>query len=150
MAATGDQGGAVAILRLSGPDAVAVAGNIFRPSGSRTCLQLWQPESHRIYHGHILDSEGRLVDEASLCRCLQRRLPNTLFYDHLRVRCWAHPGARPGYARPALVHRGRCGGSALPRRTSVRAPRPSLLPGCGGPPGAPRRVHLARVPQWAP
>jgi len=53
--------GSVAIVRLSGPGAVAIGRRLFRAPGS----QLW--ESHRILYGHVVDpASGERIDEALL------------------------------------------------------------------------------------
>jgi len=59
-------GAAVAIVRLSGPEAVAVAQRVFRPSGRArgAASERWQPETHRVYHGRLVDAAGAVLDEA--------------------------------------------------------------------------------------
>lgn len=57
---TGAQQGSVAIIRLSGPEAVRIASAVFKPSQRKSS---WAPKSHRIYHGHVLDTDGSIVDE---------------------------------------------------------------------------------------
>ena len=53
--------GSVAIVRLSGPAALAIGRRLFRAPGN----QLW--ESHRILYGHVVDpSSGERIDEALL------------------------------------------------------------------------------------
>jgi tRNA modification GTPase len=53
---------AVGIVRLSGPHAVSIAGRVFRPSVRNT----WQPTSHVVEYGVVLDSDGNVIDEVSL------------------------------------------------------------------------------------
>jgi len=62
-------GAAVAIVRLSGPEAVAVAQRVFRPSGRARGVssERWQPETHRVYHGRLVDAAGTVLDEARRC-----------------------------------------------------------------------------------
>lgn len=61
--ATGPAPGAIGIVRLSGPDALRVAGTLFR--GSR--FDAGTAKSHRIYHGVIHDPRtGEALDEALL------------------------------------------------------------------------------------
>ncbi|MBW2121575.1 MAG: tRNA uridine-5-carboxymethylaminomethyl(34) synthesis GTPase MnmE [Deltaproteobacteria bacterium] len=49
----------IGIVRVSGPEAVAVVSRLFRPKGGRRCL-----ESHRVYYGEILDpADGGVIDE---------------------------------------------------------------------------------------
>lgn len=57
--------GGIGIIKISGKDAVSVASSIFRRSG----LQPHEKpvlESHRIYHGYIVESGGRVLDEVLL------------------------------------------------------------------------------------
>ena len=63
----GAQQGSVAIIRLSGPDAVQIASSVFVPSSSK---KQWTPKTHRIYHGHVLDTEGGVVDEVQTGTCI--------------------------------------------------------------------------------
>lgn len=53
---------AVSIIRLSGRDAVGIAGCVFSPTGKRP----WAPESHRVYYGHAVETEEtsvKVIDE---------------------------------------------------------------------------------------
>ncbi|WJX38677.1 hypothetical protein P8452_26312 [Trifolium repens] len=50
---------AVGIVRLSGPHAVSIAGRVFRPAVRNT----WQPTSHVVEYGVVLDSDGNVIDE---------------------------------------------------------------------------------------
>jgi hypothetical protein len=65
--ATGAQQSAVAVIRLSGPDAVATAQHVFVPSSRRQqpghLQEPWQPESHRVYHGRAVGPNGAVLDE---------------------------------------------------------------------------------------
>ncbi len=63
----GAQQGSVAIIRLSGPDAVQIASSVFVPSSSK---KHWTPKTHRVYHGHVLDAEGGIVDEVQTGTCI--------------------------------------------------------------------------------
>jgi tRNA modification GTPase len=49
----------IGIVRLSGPQAFAIAHRFFRPHRPRPT---WQ--SHRLYLGHIVDPQGEIIDEA--------------------------------------------------------------------------------------
>ncbi|CAI8597484.1 unnamed protein product [Vicia faba] len=49
---------AVGIVRLSGPNAVSIAGRVFRPVRNK-----WQPTSHVVEYGVVMDSDGNVVDE---------------------------------------------------------------------------------------
>jgi len=51
----------IGIVRLSGPQACAIARRLFRPHKPR---QKWQ--SHHLYLGHIVDPAGEIVDEVLL------------------------------------------------------------------------------------
>ncbi len=51
----------IGMVRLSGPNAAAIARTIFRPHRPRL---IWQ--SHRLYLGHIVDSQGEVIDEVLL------------------------------------------------------------------------------------
>ena len=60
--------GGIGVVRLSGPDAVAVAQRVFvRPGG----LPLTRLQSHRAYHGFVVDAQGERIDEALLCAMRQ-------------------------------------------------------------------------------
>jgi tRNA modification GTPase len=48
----------IGIVRLSGPQAFAIARRLFRPHRPRPTLQ-----SHRLYLGHIVDPQGEIIDE---------------------------------------------------------------------------------------
>lgn len=71
--ATAPGEGAIGIVRLSGPRAVDIARRIFRP-GRRPGDPPWQPQSHRLYYGHIIDPDsGQLVDEVLVAVMLAPR-----------------------------------------------------------------------------
>lgn len=55
------QQSAVAIIRLSGQDAVPIAQRVFRTGGGRQ--RGWQPESHRVYYGKAVGGDGAVLDE---------------------------------------------------------------------------------------
>lgn len=55
-------GGAVGIVRLSGPASVGIAGKVFRPNRKRR-RQGWRPTSHVVEYGVAEDSHGNVVDE---------------------------------------------------------------------------------------
>ena len=62
--------GGIGVVRVSGPHTLAIARQVFvRPSG----LPLSRLESHRIYHGFVIDVGGERVDEALLCVMQQPR-----------------------------------------------------------------------------
>jgi len=56
-------------VRLSGPEALAIARRLFRPRRSPPYFQ-----THRLYLGHALDSQGQVIDEV-LLTCM--RAPHT-------------------------------------------------------------------------
>ena len=56
--------GGIAVVRCSGPQAVAVAQRVFvRPNG----LPVAHLQSHHAYHGFVVDGQGERIDEALLC-----------------------------------------------------------------------------------
>lgn len=57
--------GAVGIVRLSGPCAVAIASRVFRPGVRKKRRQsfIWKPTSHVVEYGVVLDVDGNVVDE---------------------------------------------------------------------------------------
>lgn len=61
--------GAVGIVRLSGPEAVAVASRVFRPAWKNKGKSLgsgsWRPTSHVVEYGVVSDHHGNVVDEVS-------------------------------------------------------------------------------------
>ncbi|MDG2990891.1 tRNA uridine-5-carboxymethylaminomethyl(34) synthesis GTPase MnmE [Candidatus Synechococcus calcipolaris G9] len=62
------QQGSIGIVRLSGPESVAIAQSLFHAPGH----QAWQ--SHRILYGHIRDPQGeQIIDEALLLLMLAPR-----------------------------------------------------------------------------
>ena len=56
---------AVGIVRLSGPSAVSVAARVFRPARTKkkSVSHTWQPTSHVVEYGVVLDSDGNVIDE---------------------------------------------------------------------------------------
>ncbi len=60
-------GGGIGIIRISGPDAVAIAGSIFRRSGTGTEPSGGGLSPHRLHYGHIIHPDtGAVVDEVLL------------------------------------------------------------------------------------
>ncbi len=87
--------GAIGIVRMSGPEAVAIAAGVFRPvDGS----DLAGSESHRVRYGHVLDpSNGRAVDEALV---LLMRAPATYTReDVVEVHCHGGSAAQRAVLR---------------------------------------------------
>ncbi|OEL25742.1 tRNA modification GTPase MnmE [Dichanthelium oligosanthes] len=64
---------AVGIVRLSGPDAVAVAGRVFRPSRRTPAQAPWRPRSHFVEYGLALDADGSVIDEVLVVPMLAPR-----------------------------------------------------------------------------
>ena len=56
------QGGAIGIIRVSGPQAIALTDSIFAPAG-QSGLPLGQRAAHTLNLGHIKDENGTVVDE---------------------------------------------------------------------------------------
>lgn len=58
---------AVGIVRLSGPNAVDIAGRVFSPAKKKKGFDSgsgsWKPKSHIVEYGVVLDSQGNVVDE---------------------------------------------------------------------------------------
>ncbi|KAM7257988.1 hypothetical protein ACFE04_013729 [Oxalis oulophora] len=67
---------AVGIIRLSGPTAVDIVGRVFRPGKKNKKISndyLWQPTSHVVDYGVVLDSQGDVVDEVLVVPMLAPR-----------------------------------------------------------------------------
>lgn len=62
---------AVGVVRLSGADAVAVAGRVFRPA--RKEPEAWKPRSHFVEYGFALDGDGSVIDEVLVVPMLAPR-----------------------------------------------------------------------------
>ncbi|KAK9867994.1 hypothetical protein WJX84_004642 [Apatococcus fuscideae] len=90
------QDGAVAILRLSGQKAVAIATAVFR-SGHRKS-NLWRPCSHRVYHGHACHADGTVIDEVLMLPMLA---PKSYTAEDV-VELHTHGG---GVCAKAVLHR---------------------------------------------
>ena len=79
--------GGVAIVRLSGPEAIQIAARLFRSSTSRSLAQSKRP----LLHGHVVDAQGQRLDEV-----LVLRMPAPHSYtreDVVEIHC--HGGAGP-------------------------------------------------------
>ncbi len=62
--------GGIGVIRASGPATISIAQQVFvQPNG----LPLLRIESHRVYHGFVIDADGERVDEALLCVMQQPR-----------------------------------------------------------------------------
>ncbi|CAD7698367.1 unnamed protein product [Ostreobium quekettii] len=62
---TGAQQSAVAIIRISGSAAVPIARKVFQQQSSQNG-QIWNPQSHRVYFGHVVGDKDTILDEV-LC-----------------------------------------------------------------------------------
>jgi len=79
-------GGGIAIIRLSGKEAVSIAKSIFKPGGSEgKCAFL----SHRVYYGHII-KDGLILDE---CMLTIMKAPKSYTREDV-VEISSHGGAR--------------------------------------------------------
>lgn len=54
---------AVGIVRISGAEAVKIAGKVFQPKSRRKKAGTWSPKSHFVEYGVVLDQSGSLIDE---------------------------------------------------------------------------------------
>jgi len=79
--------GGIGIVRLSGPDAVAVAARIFVSSTRRDVAR----DSRRVFHGHIRDAQGGMIDEVLLH--VMRAPHSYTREDVVEINC--HGGAGP-------------------------------------------------------
>ena len=55
------QGGAIGLIRVSGPDAIAFTDRIFTPVGSSAPLTQRKP--YTLTFGHIKNAKGEIIDE---------------------------------------------------------------------------------------
>lgn len=77
----GGQGSAVAIIRISGAEAVPIATMLFRrgapptapPPVAAPAPPRFTPQTHRIYYGHAVNASGQLLDEVLLLPMLAPR-----------------------------------------------------------------------------
>lgn len=102
---------AVGIVRLSGPDAVAVADRVFRPAGTRRASAPWQPRSHFVEYGLALDADGSVIDEVRAASVLHHHCFSVC---KLRTDLAVSEGFGGANARPEVVHAGGCGGAPVP------------------------------------
>src|ERR1043166_6515170 len=79
--ATAHGPGAIGIVRVSGGEAEAIAQKVFR--GTQVL------QSHRLYHGQIVDADGRAVDDAL---AVMMRAPHSYTgEDILELHCHGSP-----------------------------------------------------------
>jgi len=74
--------GAIGIVRLSGPDAISLAGRVFRPARGAFVRP---GETYSLLYGHVIDPEGGVVDEALLA--VMRRPRSYTREDVVELHC---------------------------------------------------------------
>ena len=79
--------GGIGIVRLSGPDAVAIAGRVFVSTTGRDIAH----EIRRVFHGHVVSARGGIVDEVLLH--VMRAPHSYTREDVVEINC--HGGAGP-------------------------------------------------------
>lgn len=82
------QAGGVAIVRMSGPDAVRIARDVFQPGQPNKQRPqkgkgAWKLVSHTALYGGVYDKDGQLIDEARPCIQLPRLPASAAFYATL-------------------------------------------------------------------
>lgn len=98
---TGTGIGAIGIVRMSGPEAVAIAGAVFR-AGRGTALR--PQETHKLLYGHVVDPrDGQDVDEVLLA--VMRAPHSYTREDVVEVHCHGGVAAQRAVLR-LLVHLG--------------------------------------------
>lgn len=65
--------GAVGIVRLSGPSAVAIVGRMFRSAKKKGKSSGWRPTSHVVEYGAVSDCHGNVIDEVLVVPMLAPR-----------------------------------------------------------------------------
>ncbi len=73
---TGQSG--IAVVRLSGAEALDILTRIFRPVSSSEAAPEW--EHRRLYHGHVVTPDGHAIDEVM---CAVMRAPDTYTGEHV-------------------------------------------------------------------
>ena len=61
--ATPNAVGAIAVVRMSGPESLAIANKVFR---SKSCSDLTASEGYRTYFGTVNDSRNEILDQVLL------------------------------------------------------------------------------------
>ncbi len=83
---TGGVVAAIGILRLSGPDTIAVVDRVFKPSNGMTMAQT---PDRKLLYGELYDEDGELLD---LCLCTVSRGPNSYTgEDTAELQCHGSP-----------------------------------------------------------
>ena len=107
--------GALAVIRLSGRDALEVADQCFRPAGLQA-VSPTEATSHTIHYGHIIDTDNRPVDEVLLA---VMRAPRTFTAeDTVEITCHGGMIASQAVLQTVLAAGAR---SALPGEFTRRA-----------------------------
>lgn len=75
----------IAIIRISGPDALNIIRRIFKPSDKR-CSWL----SHRLYHGDLVSADGKTVLDEVLISCMRKPRSFT-GEDVVEINCHGNP-----------------------------------------------------------
>jgi tRNA modification GTPase len=101
----------IGIVRLSGPEAAAIARRIFRPHHSHRRLA-----SHRLYLGHIIDPQGEIIDEVLLA--LMRAPQTYTREDVVEINCHSGYGVLSRILKLALSQGARL---ARPGEFTLRA-----------------------------
>lgn len=84
--ASGGVVAAIGILRLSGPDTIAVVDRVFRPSNGKTMAET---PDRKLLYGELYDEDGELLD---LCLCTVSRGPNSYTgEDTAELQCHGSP-----------------------------------------------------------
>ena len=107
--------GALAVIRLSGADALAIAGRCFRPIGASSQSPC-DATTHTLHYGNIIDAEDRVVDEVLLA---VMRTPRTFTReDTVEITCHGGMVASQAVLQTVLAAGAR---SALPGEFTRRA-----------------------------
>ena len=75
--------GAIGVIKISGKDALSVLKKIFKPAKPRESF-----ESHKLYYGFIIDSQGKVIDEVLVT---YMKAPRTYTREDV-VEIYAHSG----------------------------------------------------------
>lgn len=75
--------GGLAVIRISGPDALGVADRVFQPAGTRSCKPSAAP-SHTLHYGHV-HRQGQIIDEVLLA--VMRRPRTYTREDVVEISC---------------------------------------------------------------
>ena len=59
--------GGIGIVRMSGPDSLQIASNIFIPGGKKGKESNFVIIPRRLTYGHIIDEDGNIIDEVLIC-----------------------------------------------------------------------------------